>query len=158
MNSVRIVNRRRLVVFRKDEIDLSVIKLLRSLKKRPEKKRFLLAEFGEPLDDHINPKHAVLKLTNFSYDKEGNLTSLIYPADTDNPTITLGGCTKRISIGQLLLTSKIPTFEFKFKRVKRPVLNDGKQVLDEHGRKQYFMNCCIYVESKESPILSVGKN
>ncbi|AUR81052.1 hypothetical protein FDJ25_gp069 [Vibrio phage Aphrodite1] len=158
MSSVNIVNRRRLTIFRKDQIDLSVTKLLRTLKKRPEKKRFLLVEYGEPLDDRINPQHAVLKLTNFTYNEEGDLTALVYPADTGRPSITLGGCAKRVSLGQLLLSSRVPTFEFKFKRVRRPVLKDEQPVYDELGRQQFFYNCCLYTVPIEKPILSEGQN
>lgn len=157
MSSVNIVNRRRMVIFTKDNLDLCVTKLLRSLKKRPEKKRFLLVEYGEPLDDRINPKHAVFKLTNFDYDKEGNLTALVYPADKESPNITLGGCTKRLSLGQVLLSSTKPTFKFCYKKIKRKVLKDEQPVFDEQGRQQYFLNCCLFAEPLESPILS-GKN
>ncbi|AGB07195.1 hypothetical protein [Vibrio phage VP4B] len=154
MSHLNIVKHRRMVIFKKKDITLGVIKLLRSLKKRPEKKRFLLVEYGRPIHDHITPKYAVLKLKCFEYDDEGNLTASVTAADSHNPTVNLGN--GKVSLGQLLLSSEKPTFSFVSEMVKRPVQKDGQPVIDEKGRQQFFNNCLIYVEPEQKPILSVS--
>ncbi|BAW98336.1 hypothetical protein [Vibrio phage pTD1] len=156
MDHLSIRNCRRLVVFKKEDLSLGVIKLLRSLKKRPEKKRFLLVEYGRPINDHVTPKHAVLKLRDFNYDKQGNLTAFVTTADSHNPTVTLGD--GKISLGQLLLSSEKPTFRFTHEMVKRPVRKNGDIVRDDKGRQQFFKNCLIFVEPEQTPILSVSQN
>lgn len=154
MSHLTIVKHRRMVIFKREEITLGIIKLLRSLKKRPEKKRFLLVEYGRPLNDFITPKHAVLKLKCFDYDAEGNLTASVTAADSHNPTVSCGD--EKISLGRLLLSSEKPTFSFVSEMVKRPVQKNGELVKDEKGRQQFFKNCLIYVEPEQKPILSVG--
>ncbi|UVD32260.1 hypothetical protein [Vibrio phage phiKT1028] len=156
MKHLSIKTKRRVTVFRKEDLTLGVIKLLRSLKKRPEKKRFLLVEYGRPINDHVTPKYAVLKLQDFIYDKDGHLTALVTAADSHNPTVSLGE--GKVSLGQLLLTSEKPTFRFVSEMIKRPVRKDGDIVRDEKGRQQFFKNCLIYVECDQKPILSVGQN
>lgn len=146
MSHVEIKTRRRVLVLKKEDVTLPVKKLVRSLKKRPEKKRFLLVEMGEPIDGIVNPKYAVLKLSHFVFDSDDNLHAVASVADHLNPTVSTSE--GKLSLGQIMLSSATPMFEFKTKSYKRPVLKNDKQVYDEQGRAQYFRSCYIYIVNK----------
>lgn len=147
MQSLPIKESRRMVVLKRKDVTLGVIKLIRSLNKREPTKRFLLAELGKPLDNVTNPKHAIMKLKDLTWAENGDLLGLVCAADNGCPTVHFSDSDEAISIGQILLSSLKPTFEFKVHEYKRDVLLDGKPVFDECGRKQRFKNTCLYVES-----------
>lgn len=151
MSGTKIRNHCELMILPKEQVTLPIKKLIRTLNKRPEKKRFLLVEHGCPADNRVDAKRAVLKLRNFSFDKEGNLRGSVIAADRERANIDFGD--RKISIGQVLLSQPICMFGFKVKTFKRPVLRDDQFVIGENGKPEFFKNCLFYIETLQDPIL-----